>query len=110
MLTRDQILSVKDRPIEEIEVPEWGGSVGIRTISGAERDRWEATFTKDPGANGRASLAALCIVGDDGERLFSAEDLAALGAKSGIALDRIFDECLRINKLRKADAEAAAKN
>jgi hypothetical protein len=110
VLSKAAILAADDRPFETIEVPEWGGSVGIRTITGAERDRWETAFNRDPGANTRARLAVLCIVDDRGERLFDESDIPALGAKSGIALDRVFDECLRINKLRKTDVEATAKN
>ena len=38
MLTREQILQSDDLPRETVPVPEWGGSVRIRTLSGADRD------------------------------------------------------------------------
>jgi hypothetical protein len=37
MLDRKSILDRNDSKIEEVPVPEWGGSVYVRVLSGAER-------------------------------------------------------------------------
>ena len=37
MLTKEQILSSQDRPTKEVEVSEWGGSVLVASMSGADR-------------------------------------------------------------------------
>ena len=40
-LSRDQILEADDLKTEEIEVPEWNGSVVVRELRGRERDAFE---------------------------------------------------------------------
>ena len=113
MLTRDQILGAGDLAVESIDVPEWGGSVCIRVLTGAERDRFEQEIQSAKGKpidNVRARLVALCVCDDQGLRLFTSADIAALGEKSATALDRIFTRSLSVNKLNSDDVETAKKN
>lgn len=111
-LSRDDILGKLKLAVEEVQVPEWGGSVFVREMSGEERDAWEAiAFAEgNKAANVRATLAATCICDADGKRLLSDADVSALGKTSAAALDRVFDAALRINRLRKKDYEDSAKN
>ena len=39
ILDRASILGSDDREIERVPVPEWGGFVFVRNLSGAERDQ-----------------------------------------------------------------------
>jgi hypothetical protein len=114
LLTKDQILNANDVKTEEVNVPEWGGSVLVTTISAAERDAFEQSITdakgKVGGANVRAKFAAKCVVGEDGKRLFSDAEVLALGKKSGAALNRIFEAASRLNGMTKADTEELAGN
>lgn len=114
-LTRELILGADDLVTELVEVPEWGGDVRVRTLTGAERDAFEMavyTMRQKAGAaiNIRALLVALCAVDDDGKRLFSERDAVQLGAKSAKALDRIFSVAQRLNGLTAADVDELAKN
>ena len=110
-LTRDDILGKVQLAVEQVQVPEWGGPVYIREMSGAERDAWEAlVFGEEKAKNIRATLAAVCLCDETGKRLFADEDAVKLGATSGSALQRVFDAAMRINKLRKEDVEEVAKN
>lgn len=117
MLTREAILAADDLPRELVQVPEWGGEVFVRTITGAERDRFEAALlgnskSKNPQdriRNVRARLAVLCCCDDAGQRLFRDEDAEALGAKSAAALDRVFAVGSRLNRLSKRDEEQLAE-
>src|ERR1035437_8579800 len=80
-LTRDAILGPHKRAMEEIQIPEWEGSVWVREMSGAERDAWEAVaFGDDKKGNLRATLAVACLCDADGKRLFLDEDAGSLGA------------------------------
>lgn len=94
-LTRDQILGVDDLPTSDVEVPEWGGTVRVRGLTGTERDRFEFRLVeahKTPGeAVVRAELVARCIVDAEGKRVFSDKEVGRLGSKSAVALDRVFD-------------------
>ena len=116
-LGRDAILAAKSLRTEEVAVPEWGGTVLVRELSGRERDEWEASLAVMRGktmvpdvANIRAKLAARTIVGDDGEPVFTQQDVAALGELSAAALDRVFDVASRLSGLNPEDVEAMTKN
>jgi len=112
-LTKDQILRADDLPREQVDVPEWGGSVFVRTMTGAERDAFEQSIADDSGrnlANLRARLAVLAVVDADGERLFADSDALSLGNKSAAALSRIFNVAQRLNALTNADVEELEKN
>ncbi len=117
ILSRDAILGVDDRATEVVPVPEWGGDVIVRALSGAERDAYEAslvTVRRDGSQrfnmeNIRARLAAMSIVGEDGERLFSDQDIKALGSKSAQALDRVFDAARKLSGLSDEDVKELAE-
>ena len=91
---RDRILSADDRKKEAVFVPQWGLSVFVRTLTGAERDDWEASIVQQRGKattydlrNVRARLVCKCIVDESGKRVFSDHEAEALGEKSAAALD-----------------------
>jgi hypothetical protein len=115
-LTRDQILSIQDIEIEEVEVPEWGGAVYVRGMSGTERDQFEGSIVTQRGkstavnmANIRAKLAAVSICDADGKRLFTERDAKALGEKSAAALQRIFEVARRLSGIGDEDIEELAE-
>jgi len=117
LLTRDEILQAQDLPTEQVHVPEWGGDVLVRALTGAERDRFEQSIVEQRGKNTRmnlqnirAKLVALTVVDEQGNRIFKDEDVKWLGNKSAAALDRIFEVAQRLSGLRDEDVEELAKN
>ncbi len=117
LLSRDAILQAQDLPFEDVEVPEWGGAVRVRGLTGAERDAFEQSIVETRGKNTRmnlknirAKLVALCVVDEQGNRVFSDDDAEALGRKSAAALDRVFEAAQRLSGLRKEDVEELAGN
>lgn len=117
LLTRDQILGASDLRYEDVDVPEWGGMVRVRGLTGAERDRFEASITEQQGkrikmntANIRARLVAMAAVDEAGKPLFVERDVAALGSKCASALDRLFDAARRLSGLSDGDVEELEKN
>lgn len=116
-LTKNQILTANDLETREVDVPEWGGSVTVKALSGKARDAWEASLRVTRGkqtaadtSNIRAKLVARALIGDDGERLFSDQDIAALGDKSALVLDRLFDVIAEMSGLSNKADEDAEKN
>lgn len=112
ILGRDAILNADDRKTKVVPVPEWGGEVLIRSLSGKERDEFEASLVEQKGnkqkqnvANFRARLLSLCIVNEKMERLFIPADIPALGNKSVAALQRVFNACNELNGLSEQDVE-----
>lgn len=115
LLTKDQILNADDLPTKEIEVPQWGGNVLIRTMTAFERDRFEKKMfgdgdKKNRPDNIRATLASLAIVDESGDRMFTDKDIVALGKKSAAALDRVFAEIQKLNAVSDKDVEEMAGN
>lgn len=117
-LTRQDILTASDIVREQVDVPEWGGYVYVQSLSGAERDALEAGMIDNAGKknwevrlnNFRARMAAMAIVDEDGTRLFDEKDVAALGKKSGAALDRIYSVAQRLSGMSDEDVEELLGN
>ena len=117
LLTRDQILAARDIQTELVAVPEWGGSVMVRGLTGRGRDAMEARFTDargkldtDKGADFRAAFVAQTVVDAEGRRLFADSDIKALGEKSSVALQRVFDVAVRLSASRPADIDGIAED
>jgi hypothetical protein len=117
-LSKDDILKADDRATEEVDCPEWGGSVLVRGMSGRERDAFEVSTTQQRGrgpatrdlVNIRAKLVARCVVDDEGERLFTDADVTALGEKSGAVIDRLFDVASRLSGMAEGDEQEMARD
>lgn len=115
LLSRDQILKVRDIEIEKVEVPEWGGHVYVKTMSGKERDLFEVNqvigeSAEDKYGDIRARMAAMTICNEKGELLFDYNDIMALGKKSVAALNRVFSVAQRLSRLKNVDVEEMSKN
>lgn len=110
-LTRSAILAAQDLPLKEVQVPEWGGAVYVRMMTAGERDAFEASQGQgNPHRDLRARLAVATVCDSCGSALFTAEDVPALTAKSGRALDRIFAAAAKHNGITAADVEDLRKN
>jgi len=113
ILTKDQILQAEDIKTEEVDVPEWGGKVLVKTLSGKERDQLEASVITKPGErnldNLRAKIVALSVVDPTGKRLFTFVDAMGLGNKSARALDRVFSVAQRLSGFTPEDVKELAK-
>jgi hypothetical protein len=114
MLSRDDILRARDLPIEEVNIPEWGGSVRVRALTAGERDSFEMEMKDgrdgDQRPNIRGTLAVRTLVDEDGKRLFQDHDAATLAALHSKPLDRIFTVAARLSGITPDDVEVLEKN
>lgn len=111
LLGKSQILAAEDSVYEDVPVPEWGGEVRIRGLSGIERDRYEKSLVRMK--NGQmeqvidfatARLVAWAAVDENNSRLFVGEDeVKQLAAKSSVALQRCFNVAARLAGLTESD-------
>lgn len=116
-LTRDQILGATDIKTETVDVPEWGGEVLVRSLTGKQRDEFEATMMERRGkkmvpntANMRAKLVAWSVVSEQGERLFTQADIADLGEHSAAAIHRVYLAAAELSGLTDDDIGEEVEN
>lgn len=114
VLGREAILNAQDTDYEEVPVPEWepDGVVRLRSITGTQRDSYEAGLVDQRGRdqkmnlrNARTKLIVLCAVDEEGRLLFTADDINALGRKNAAPLDRLFDACQRLAGMSAKDVK-----
>lgn len=125
MLTADEILSCDDCKIVKVMVPEWAPAgkpeaecfVHVRTLSGADRDRFQSSCLI-PGptrarlnlANATAKLVSMAVCDNEGKRLFTDAQVIELGRKSCVALDRVADVARELNGMRPEDLQTFQEN
>lgn len=117
VLTRDLILSQKKLKMQEVEVPEWEGSVFVRELSGQERDEFEEGVYLQKGdktttnfKNFRARLVVVSTCDAEGNRLFTPDDVEEVGRTSAAALERIYKVAEMLSGFRKKDVDELTKN
>ena len=117
-LTAEQILAADDMQFVDVDVPEWGGKVRVTSLSAKSRDEYESSlvlFGPDGSSeaaldNLRAKLCTVCMVNENGERLFLDAAVDALGQKSCAALDRVFEVAKNLNRIGVKEIEELVKN
>lgn len=118
ILSREQILAAADKAkfgVQEVPIPEWGGSVLVREFDVDERDAYEEFIESNRakghfGAGLRAKLIALTVVGENREPIFTEADLPALGALPHSSANKIFKAAISLNKLSKEEQDKTEKN
>lgn len=109
-LTRQEILDKDDLLEDDVQVPEWGGVVRVRGLSGRQRDKYEASLLDSKNRvkvlDARAKLAQLSIIDrKTGQLLFGEDDIKALSLKSARALARVVDMAQKLAGLTDEDLE-----
>lgn len=112
LLSKAAILASVDLQSEDVEVPEWGGTVRVAMMSGKARDEFfgRQGEGKVPYSQFAASVLVATVIDEDGNPVFDETDVEALRAKSQAAMDRVLAVSLRLNGIGPNAAEAAEKN
>ena len=117
VLTRDQVLEVQDRTIEEVDVPAWGGSVCFGSLVLRARNRlmagW-AGINQDQGLEEATDvqidvLIAVCC-DTNGDALFTEADREWLGNRDAVTLESLASQALAFLGLSQEGHEEAVKN
>lgn len=119
LLSKDAILAAQDRKSITVDVPEWGGEVRLMEMSGEDRllylssiltyvtDKTGKVSVEANNTNADAKLLARCIVDENGNRLFTEAEIAKLGSKNGIVLDRLVNEANSLNAIAPGSVDDA---
>lgn len=111
-LTAESILMAEDFVFSDIECPEWGGTVRVRSLSGGQRSIITQRV-KDGNTEDLEEL--LCVMGtvdEDGVRIFTNKDIETLKRKSNAPISRIAKEIMKISGVTDENGavEDAKKN
>lgn len=116
ILTRQQIDTAPDLAVTFVEVPEWGGSVGIRRLGVLEiaRIQNECDKVKDADEDKQTlfglRLVASGLCDEHGNRLYQDGELEALGKRSFTVVKSLMDTVIAHNGLGKDAVDDAKKN
>jgi len=112
LLSKEDILK-QPLKTEEVEIPEWGGTVRVRELTAKER--LELSSSSD-GAEGPAKVktylsltVSMGLVDNKGNRLFNGEEMNALLDSSALVIDQLYNVIARLSGLR-ATVEIVSKN
>jgi len=117
-LTKEEILKADDLPKKAVNVPAWGGEVFVRTMTAIEKDQFEESNRnhEDDGSTTfnavgyRARLIQKTVCDENGNLLFTEDDLPALQKKSGKAIDLVIKVSQELNAITDEDLKALEKN
>lgn len=112
-----ELLAATSLPRELVPVPELGPgkAIWVQGMTGKDRDGFEASLSKGPKGerrnvlNFRARLCALCLINEDGTRMFTAEQVEQLGNVRSDVLTRLVTVAQRLSGISAADAEELGK-
>jgi hypothetical protein len=100
MLTKEEILSITDKAVKEIEVPEWGGTVFVRGMTIEDTDYCKS-MEDDPESLEKMIIRFVCD--DQGHALFTEDDIPLMKKKSYQSFQRIVKEFREFNGLDSAE-------
>lgn len=111
-LTAETILNAEDFRYEDVECPEWGGTVRVRSLSGGQRSvitqRVQDKATEDL----EELLVVMGCVDETGNRIFTNKDIDKLKKKSNTPISRISKKIMELSGIGNAVemVEDAKKN
>ena len=102
---------------ENIAVPEFGAdvdSLNVSVMTVAERDAFDNAYRaieeSERAVNFRPLLVVFTVKDTQNQPVFAVEDVEQIKQLNSLAVVRLTDAALRINKMLKADVEAHEKN
>ena len=104
-LTREEINHAEDHTSTTVEVPEWGGTVRIRTLSGNELESMYAAASAEGHSRLYGPMLVRCLCNEDGGRLYSDEEMDELMDRHAAVLVRLYEEAVRA-AVRGAERQA----
>jgi len=117
LLTKEQVSAAQDLTTEEVEVPQWGGSVLVRGLTARGRGQFMAMLVDQRKGGNRTRLedlqvrlCAMSIVDEQGRRMFSDSEPSLLARKSARALQPIFEVAQRLSGLSDEQVEELSGN
>jgi hypothetical protein len=110
-LTLEEIKSVDDIKAQTVEVPEWGGEVLVKSMSGRLRSNLEQKVANNaPHGDVKMMIVTSCCVKEDGSPMFTTADKKWLAEKAAAPLETIFEAACKMSGIGDDADEDAEGN
>jgi hypothetical protein len=110
MLSRDDFFKKRERTYKDVDVPELGGTVRVRSMTAGERARLEASRIDKEGSlipnrvrTFRERLAVATVVDETNGLMFTEADIDRLSELPGSALDKIADAAMELAGMKEVE-------
>ena len=111
LLSKSAILSADDQRYDVVDCPEWGGEVRVRGLTAYEQSYISKLDGDDKRNEVTLKVVQFCCVDENGERMFSPEDIKQLAQKSYAVINRLGKRILKLTGFGNQDEiEEARKN
>lgn len=108
---RDRIASTSDARSVVVDVPEWGCSLQVHSLTTDGRIKWELACSKkrkdkvtvDPFRIRSSLLIATCRDPETGAAVFTDDDYDMLAGKSAAVVERLFDAAAKLSGITEQD-------
>lgn len=110
LLSKDQIFAMDDMRYTTVEVG--NGEIRLKSMSISDQLSYEKELTgsQDHNRDLVFGLIVRCCVDENGNQLFTKDDLDLLGKKSTDFILKVFNAAKDLNDLKQDDLEKHAKN
>lgn len=119
-LSREQIVAAVDSggpATTEVNVPELGGTVTVRELTGGLRNDFEVAIAQAATKSGAQAMQkvtldmlAVCVLDDDGNKLLDSNLIRQLWNKKPKAVFRLREAIIGVSAMSDEDAESMAEN
>ena len=109
-LTRDAVRDARDQQLERVDVPEWGGHVYVRSMTGADRDEFDALAVRQEIRGMRVLVVERTACDEEGVRIFEDGDASWLAEKNAAVLERIFEAGCRVSGIGSSEVDRLEGN
>lgn len=106
LLSVEDILNAKDSNEVVVEVPEWGGSVKVRSITKGTQQKLRESSTDKKGEINASKLELLLFVYGLAEPQFTEGQIEQLKEKSSVAFDKVLQAIMEIGGFNVTQTEA----
>lgn len=103
---RKRLLGANDIKVQPIDIPAWGGTYYLRVISGKARESFEDSYSQEKMKNFRLRFLVLTLCDEDGKPILSDADMDALGERSSVEINRVFDAAWKLNAFTQEAVDA----
>lgn len=109
-LNKQTILSMNKPRMRLVNVPQWGGDVYLRSMTGEQRDRFEEASRGGKVSEIKLTILAYSLCDEHGNRLFADAELDLLNQLDGGTLAELAVQAGELNYVTEKDIEVMQKH